>query len=214
MNLQLSTHRMDNNKGYIDEYENLTFHPYNILMFLMLFGICALFLSLSVAFIYTRVQADLPPVKLPSIFILNTLVLMGSSYTLWQAKKMFKADDTDGYKRMILFTVILSFVFLVLQIVGWNQLLASDYFIGKDNSTSYLYLISAVHFAHVVAGLPFLMMFLRAARKQMKDPVTVLVYFSDPAKRLNLRLLSIYWHFLDILWVYLVVFFWVNWLIR
>ena len=205
---------MDNNKGYIDEYENLTFHPYNILMFLMLFGICALFLSLSVAFIYTRVQADLPPVKLPSIFILNTLVLMGSSYTLWQAKKMFKADDTDGYKRMILFTVILSFVFLVLQIVGWNQLLASDYFIGKDNSTSYLYLISAVHFAHVVAGLPFLMMFLRAARKQMKDPVTVLVYFSDPAKRLNLRLLSIYWHFLDILWVYLVVFFWVNWLIR
>ena len=204
----------DQNKGYFDEYENLAFHPYNILMFLMLFGICALFLSLSAAFIYTRVQADLPPVKLPSIFILNTLVLIGSSYTLHQAKKMFKADDTEGYKTMILYTVILSFVFLFLQFIGWYQLLASDYFIGKDNSTSYLYLISFVHFAHVVAGLPFLMMFLRAARKQMKDPVTVLIYFSDPAKRLRLRLISIYWHFLDILWVYLVLFFWVNWLIR
>lgn len=202
------------NKGYIDEYENLAFHPYNILMFLMLFGICALFLSLSVAFIYTRVQADLPPVRLPSIFILNTIVLMGSSYTLHQSKKMFQADDTDGYKKMILYTVVLSFVFLILQFVGWYQLLASDYFIGKDNSTSYLYLISAVHFAHVVAGLPFLMMFLRAARKQMNDPVTVLIYFSDPSKRLRLRLLTIYWHFLDILWVYLVIFFWVNWLIR
>ena len=180
----------------------------------MLFGICALFLSLSVAFIYTRVQADLPPVRLPSIFILNTIVLMGSSYTLHQSKKMFQADDTDGYKKMILYTVVLSFVFLILQFVGWYQLLASDYFIGKDNSTSYLYLISAVHFAHVVAGLPFLMMFLRAARKQMNDPVTVLIYFSDPSKRLRLRLLTIYWHFLDILWVYLVIFFWVNWLIR
>ena len=205
---------MDNNKGYIDEYENLTFHPYNILMFLILFGICAMFLSLSAAFIYTRVQAALPPVKLPSIFILNTLVLMGSSYTLWQAKKMFQADDTGGYKKMILYTVILSFSFLLLQIIGWYELLGSEFFIGKDNSTSYLYLLSAVHFAHVVAGLPFLIHFLRAARKQMKDPVTVLIYFSDPAKRLNLRLLSIYWHFLDILWVYLVVFFWVNWLVR
>lgn len=204
----------DQNKGYFDEYENLNFHPYNILMFLVLFGICALFLSLSAAFIYTRVQADLPPVQLPSIFILNTLVLIGSSYTLHQAKKMYQADDTDGYKKMILYTVILSFLFLILQFIGWYQLLASDYFIGKDNSTSYLYLISFVHFAHVVAGLPFLMMFLRAARKQMQDPVTVLIYFSDPAKRLRLRLISIYWHFLDILWVYLVLFFWVNWLIR
>ena len=201
-------------KGYFDEYENLNFHPYNILLFLMLFGVVVLFLSLSVSFMYTRVQANLPPVQLPFIFILNTLILVGSSWTLWRANKAYKEDDTEVYKSMILYTVLLSFLFLVAQIVGWYQLFASDYFLGKDNSTSYLYVISAVHFAHVIFGLPFLIYFLYAARKKMIDPVTVLVYFSDPSKRLNLRLLTIYWHFLDLLWVYLVFFFWVNWLIR
>ena len=48
----------------------------------------------------------------------------------------------------------------------------------------------------------------------MKEPVSVLVYFSDPEKRLKLRLLTIYWHFLDGLWIYLVLFFWVNYLFR
>lgn len=199
---------------YFDEYENLSFHPYNILLFLLLFGVTVLFLSLSASFIYTRIQADLPPVKLPWIFILNTLVLIGSSWTLIQAKKAYKDDETDDYKNNILYTVILSFIFLGLQIIGWYQLLASDYFLGKDNSTSYLYVISAVHFAHVIFGLPFLLKFLHTARKKMIEPVSVLVYFSDPAKRLELRLLTIYWHFLDFLWVYLVLFFWANWLMR
>ena len=49
--------------------------------------------------------------------------------------------------------------------------------------------------------------FIYQARYHMKEPVSVLVYFSDPEKRLNLRLLGIYWHFLDVLWIYLVVFF-------
>jgi cytochrome c oxidase subunit 3 len=59
-------------------------------------------------------------------------------------------------------------------------------------------------------GLPFLYLFYRAAKKYMIDPVTVLVYFSDPEKRLKLRLLTIYWHFLDLLWIYLVLFFGIN----
>jgi cytochrome c oxidase subunit 3 len=64
--------------------------------------------------------------------------------------------------------------------------------------------------AHVIAGLPFLVMFYRTACKRMVDPVTVLVYFSDPEKRLKLRLLTVYWHFLDGLWIYLVLFLGIN----
>jgi cytochrome c oxidase subunit 3 len=70
-----------------------------------------------------------------------------------------------------------------------------------------------VHLAHVVAGLPVLIRFYVIAKKRMIDPVTVLVYFSDPEKRLKLRLLTVYWHFLDVLWIYLVVFFGINALI-
>ena len=197
-----------------NEYQSFAFHPYNILLILILFGICSLFLSLTIAFIYTRVQNNLPPIKLPNIFIINTIILVASSGTMVWAKRAYKADNTRAYQQALIYTIVLSFLFLIAQFFGWRELLMQDIFIASDNSASYLYLISGLHFAHVIAGLPFLCMFLWVAYKQMKEPVSVLVYFSDPEKRLRLRLLTIYWHFLDALWVYLVLFFWINYLVR
>jgi cytochrome c oxidase subunit 3 len=56
-------------------------------------------------------------------------------------------------------------------------------------------------------------MFAITAYKRMKEPVSVLIYFSDPAKKRKLNLLTTYWHFLDALWIYLVLFFLINSLI-
>ena len=108
----------------------------------------------------------------------------------------------------------MTIIFMICQYIGWSDLFSRQLFIGTDNSSSYLYLISGLHFAHVLTGLPFLILFLNTARIKMKEPVSVLIYFSDPEKRLKLRLLTIYWHFLDILWIYLVLFFFVNNLIN
>jgi cytochrome c oxidase subunit 3 len=87
-------------------------------------------------------------------------------------------------------------------------------YINSDTSAGYLYVISGLHFAHVIGGIPFLGYFIWQARKKMQEPVSVLVYFSDPEKRLKLRLLTIYWHFLDALWIYLVLFFFINYLVQ
>jgi cytochrome c oxidase subunit 3 len=199
---------------HYDEYQDFTFHPKNILLALLLISLAGLFLSLSAAFVYSRVQSGQPPIKLPGIFIFNTLILLGSSATMVWAKRAYKADHTLNYQRALVATMVLSVVFMIVQFIGWRQLFNQDIFINSSNSASYLYVISALHFAHVIAGLPFLGVFLWRARRDMKEPVTVLVYFSDPEKRLRLRLLTIYWHFLDALWIYLVIFFWVNYLIR
>lgn len=179
----------------------------------MLFGIAALFLACSGAFIYSRVQGGIPPVKLPLIFVFNTVVLLGSSYTMNLATKAYKEDETQKYQNALIYTIILSFVFMILQAYGWYDLFQNNIPITHSNTASYLYLISGLHFAHVIAGLPFLGWFLYTARKKMKEPVSVLVYFSDPEKRLKLRLLTIYWHFLDALWIYLIIFFYINYLI-
>ncbi len=200
--------------SYAQEFESFAFHPYNILLILVLFGLTVLFLSLSVAFIYTRVQSNLPPVQLPAIFIFNTLILLGSSATMLWAKRSYVNDHTENYQRALIATIVLSVLFMGAQYLGWTTLFRQNIFLDSDPSASYLYIISALHFAHVIAGLPFLAVFLYRAYKDMKEPVSVLVYFSDPAKRLKLRLLTIYWHFLDILWIYLVVFFYVNWLLQ
>ncbi|MFT4758768.1 MAG: cytochrome c oxidase subunit 3 [Paraglaciecola sp.] len=202
------------NQPRYDEYSNFAFHPYNILLMLTLAGVCALFLAFSGAYVYNGVQYNLPPVKLPTLFFANTLILLGSSYTMMWAKRSYLDDETQDYKKALVWTMVLSFIFLGMQFVAWSQLFSDDVFVNSNNSASYLYLLSGVHFAHVIAGLPFLGLFLWTAHKRMKEPVSVLIYFSDPEKRLKLRLLTIYWHFLDALWVFLVIFLWVNYLIR
>ena len=194
------------------EDRSLIFHPYNVIMVLSIASLSMLFLALTVSFIYARIHngAEMPPIHLPPVFLVNTLILLGSSVTLHQAKKYYQRDQTEHYQKALLYTILLSILFLISQYFGWKSLFENNIFVNSDQSASYLYAISILHFAHVIAGLPFLMLFLLTARRKMKEPVSVLVYFSDPEKRLKLRLLTIYWHFLDALWIYLVLFFLIN----
>ena len=131
-----------------------------------------------------------------------------------QAKKAYRADDTEGYKKNLLFTLSLSILFFIAQFIAWQILFANDINFQHSNTASYLIIISITHLVHVIAGIPFLAVFYYNARKRMVEPVSVLVYFSDPAKKLNLRLLTVYWHFLDALWIYLVVFFGLSYFIQ
>lgn len=195
------------NETWQKEDQQLLFHPNNILLVILLFGLSMLFLALTVSYAYTRVTMGIATINVPPLFFLNTLILLGSSYTMMQAKKAYLNDDTDGYQNQLKLTIMLSLVFMVMQAITWYMLFSMNkVYLQSSTASGYLYVVSIVHLAHVVAGLPFLYLFLRTAKKQMVDPVTVLVYFSDPEKRLKLRLLTMYWHFLDILWIYLVVF--------
>ena len=204
--------KSEEKKSY-SEYDNFTFHPYNVMLFLILMAITALFLSVAIAFIFIRLESGAGGIKIPLLFGFNTLILLASSYAMEQAKKNYKQDDTERYQKSLNYTIWLSLFFLVMQSIAWFQLFSQNVFFSTDNSASFLYVLSALHFAHVIAGLPFLYLFLRSAKREMNEPVTMLVYFSDPEKRLRLRLLSIYWHFLDGLWIFLVLFLLGNYLI-
>lgn len=193
--------------------DEFLFHPQNIMLFMLLLGLSGLFLALTIAYLYTRTTMHVAPVKIPFLFIFNTLVLLGSSYAMIRAKACYQNDDTRGYQRSLRFAIWLSLLFMALQTLAWWWLFKHNIGLNSSTTTAYLYVISFVHLAHVIAGLPFLILFYRTAKKRMVDPVTVLVYFSDPEKRLKLRLLTIYWHFLDGLWIYLVLFFGINYLI-
>lgn len=194
------------------EYDAPLFHPAKVFITLLLASLIMLFLFLTLGYLYTRLEQGIEPIKVPYIFLLNTLVLICSSYMIHRANDAYKEDDTEKYKSSLLLTVLFTLLFMLLQIVGWYQLMNVNdgYFSASDNARSYLQLISGFHFFHVFAGLPFLGLFYFIARKRMIEPVSVLVYFSDPEKRLRLKLLTIYWHFLDILWIYLVLFFFIN----
>ncbi len=182
-------------------------------MILLLAGISALFFGFSAAYIYSRFQHNLPPIQMPIAFAYNTVMLILASYCLKKALDFYKSDQTQKYQWSLALTLLLTVGFLLSQIYAWKQLYNLGIFVNHSNMASYLYIISIIHFAHVITGIPFLGIFLYHSIVHMKEPVSVLVYFSDPDKKRKLKLLTIYWHFLDILWVYLVLFFLVNQLI-
>ena len=117
-------------------------HPYRLFVYLLIGGITALFLSLSAAYAYSRVQFGFEPIKLPWIFLLNTLVLIASSYGLIVAKRDYKNDQTEHYKQTLFYVILLTLIFLIGQGYGWYQLLSQDIPVAHSNGASYLYLIT------------------------------------------------------------------------
>jgi cytochrome c oxidase subunit III len=191
---------------------NYLVHPQYIILTLVIAGVTALFLGFTGSYLYSRVQTGVAPVQLPSLFYFNTLIILASSFTLIMAKRFYLDDETEKFKIALWLTLILSIIFLALQYFAWLQLTDMKIEVNHSTLASYMYLISGLHFIHLVAGIPFLIHFIYVSHKRMKDPVTVLVYFADPDRYRALNILNIYWHFLDGLWVYLVAFFLLNYL--
>jgi Heme/copper-type cytochrome/quinol oxidase, subunit 3 len=185
-------------------------HPLYILITLVLGSVTALFLGFSVAYVYSRVQNGQSPVQIPVLFLTNSIFLLATSYLLKMTKSAYEGDRTTQYKGLLWGTLCLTLIFLICQIIAWRQMLDMNISLKGSNLGAYLYVISGVHFTHVVAGIPFLAFFIHDARKRLVEPASVLVYLSDPDKKRKLTILTIYWHYLDGLWIYLVLFFLIN----
>ena len=97
------------------------FHPYNVMLAFLLFGLSVLFLALTCAYVYTRVTMGVPPVRPPGLFLFNTLILLGSSYTMIRAKHCYLNDDTEGYQANLRFTIWLSVFFMAMQAFAVNK---------------------------------------------------------------------------------------------
>ena len=198
-----------------NDFRSLSTHPYSIMMYLVLAGLTMIFVGLSAAYLYTRLTTGVEPIKLPIIFLVNTIVLTGSSWALKKSKLFYLDDDTQGYQKALWGTLFLTLLFMVLQYYAWEILLAENPNLSNNgNMRGYVYAISVIHFLHIIGGLPFFFIFIYTAYMRMREPVSVLVYFTDPLKQLRLNLLILYWKFLDYLWIYLMVFFWGNYFIK
>ncbi|NNE15439.1 MAG: cytochrome c oxidase subunit III, partial [Saprospiraceae bacterium] len=142
------------------EERNYLLHPTYIMLGMLLAGVTALFLGFSGAYLYSRIQNNLEPLELPILFVFNTFILIIASYILIRAKQYYKSDDTKKYQISLGLALVITFVFLISQLIAWNQLYDQGIFINHSNMASYLYIISIIHFAHVIFGIPFLAIFL------------------------------------------------------
>lgn len=184
--------------------------------FALWLSMCAMFMAfagLTSAYIVRRAQPDWLEFNLPKAFIFSTIVIFTSSITMMLANHAYKNDMFHRFRMWLWLTFILGIAFFILQLQGWNQLEEMKVFwsgINSNPSASFLIVISGLHLAHIAGGLVFLAIALYRATFVFNDAADSAVKDIIPTKGIRMDLLVPFWHFVDILWLYLFVFFLIN----
>ena len=167
------------------------------------FGIISLVMSfagLTSAFIVSSSREDwLANFTLPSAFTYSTLIIILSSVMLFLAKQTLKKNQAAVTTSLLIAAFVLGIAFIYSQIQGFNQIIASGYnFTGPTSNItmSYIYVIAVVHILHVLAGIICLFIVI----------INLLNKKYSNENRLGFDLASNFWHFVDVLWVYLFFF--------
>jgi cytochrome c oxidase subunit 3 len=165
-------------------------------MWLGIGSIMMMFAGLTSALIVKKNQAQWFSYDMPQVFWFSSLAIILSSITLIMAGRSFRDRRMQQYRLRIAVTAALGLVFLALQAIGFVQLWNQGLTVNATVSVSFLYVIVGLHALHVLGGVVALIVLaLRAYSKRTK------FYGSTPV-----QLLSMYWHFVDVLWLYLLVF--------
>tara|TARA_B100001079_G_scaffold39725_1_gene31093 strand:+ start:24 stop:605 length:582 start_codon:yes stop_codon:yes gene_type:complete len=158
------------------------------------------FAGLTSAYVVSSSRADwLSQFKIPGSFTISTLFILLSSFSFYLAKKSLLSKNIKATKILILTTFMLALLFVYFQFRGFADIIAQGYyFTGAESSitTSFLYVLVLLHLAHLFAGIiALLVVYFRLVRGSYSGSNT-----------LGFELAHLFWHFLDILWIYLYLF--------
>ena len=184
----------------VNDQNRRKIHPHKFTLWVAMASILMMFAGFTSAYIVKRSDTNWLEFKLPPVFWYSTFVILLSSITVQLAVVSFKKRSMSRYRGFITVTALLGFLFIALQLVGFNYLQSHGVqLIGANSnpSASFLGVITGVHILHVVGGIVVLtVMFIRAYSRRLKS------YNIVP-----IEIASTYWHFVDAIWIYLFVFF-------
>jgi cytochrome c oxidase subunit 3 len=172
-------------------------NPKKFALLLFLATVLMLFAAWTSAYLVKRGDVAWTEIVIPNLFWVNTGVILLSSLTMIWAVRAAKKDDFEKVKLALTITTLLGIAFLIGQLLAYGQMIdMKEHFTGGPVSHSFVYVLSGAHGLHVLGGVIFLIV------------VTVAGYRSKVhSKRMNqIEMCAIYWHFLDLLWLYLFVF--------
>jgi cytochrome c oxidase subunit 3 len=176
---------------------NQKMHPHKFTLWIAIGSITMMFAGFTSAYIVKSNMAGWEPVQMPKIFYLSTILILVSSGTIYLSQKFFKEREMAKYRTLISITAVLGITFLITQFIGFSTLWQSKITFQDSVAGSFFYIISGVHGLHVVGGvIALIVIFLRAFNTKTR------YYSSAP-----IEVAATYWHFVDLLWIYLFVFF-------
>ena len=183
-------------------------HPHQILLYVSMIGSGVIFLFMIVAFTASRPeQMDFLKIEFPKSFIISTLVLLSSSFTVARVYPAYLNDNIEEIKKWLGITFLLGLLFSVLQFTGWQELQAKNILFNGQRSGAYLYVISGMHVIHMAGVLIFALYLLMEAHNISKDAVKHLMYATNPYQKVKFKMLNDFWHFVDVLWIVLFIYF-------
>ena len=183
-----------------EEQKSRTARSYKLILLFAMVSMIMMFAGLTSAFVVSKSRADwLKDFQLPTAFYYSTIAIIGCSVTFHLAKKAIQKNNQSKTTIFLLTTLILGLLFVVLQFVGFGQIVdAGHYFTGSGSSitTTFLYVVTVVHLIHLAGGVISLLLIIYNHFKQKYNS----------SQTLGIELGAMYWHFLDLLWVYLFLF--------
>ncbi|GAB3731032.1 cytochrome c oxidase subunit 3 [Spirosoma lituiforme] len=176
--------------------ETLSMNPRKFIMWLFIVSIIMLFAAMTSAYLVRRAEGNWLEYDIPAVFSYSSVVLAISSITMHWAYVAAKKDNFGSLKTAITITFALGMTFLYMQFQGWVELVNENVFFVGNPAGSFMYIFTGLHGFHLISGLIVLIFALVAAFR-----------FRIHGKNLNqLEIAATYWHFLDILWLYLFFF--------
>lgn len=178
---------------------------YRIGMWVGLASVTMMFTSLSSAYIVRASSAsDWIALPMPRVLILSTILILASSVTLEIARRKLKASLKKAYTQWVVVTVVLGVAFLASQLFAWQQLKAWGLYLSTNPHSSFFYLLTGAHAVHLAGGLLGLV-FLWLRSRWITTDAAIL-----KKRQASADAVSIYWHFMDALWIYLflLLFLW------
>lgn len=178
--------------------------PAKLNLWLFMLASSMLFAAMVSAFIVHRPDAQSRQAwtafDLPIFFLYSTIIVIASSITAFYAYKMAKNDELASNKNFLLITTILGFAFCISQYFGWKQMVSLELtFVNprpEDISASYVWVITMLHFIHILGGIGLLMAtWIQSIRLNVHKKSMGLMTITHT-----------YWHFVGVLWIFLYLF--------
>jgi cytochrome c oxidase subunit 3 len=177
--------------------QNKKIHPHKFTLWVGIGSIVMMFAGLTSAYIVKREQPGWTSFTTPIAFYYSTAIMLISSGTIFLAGKSFRERRMIRYQKLVAVTALLGMVFILLQYLGFRHLWLTGTTLHGSGAGQFLFVIAGLHALHVFGGVIALFtLWLRARNTRVRS------YNAVPVD-----VVSTYWHFVDLLWIYLLIFF-------
>jgi cytochrome c oxidase subunit III len=169
-------------------------------LFVLIAASTMVFAAFTSAFVVRRgLSDDWTSMPKPPVLFVNTVVLLLSSVVLDISRRALKSGNRSRFNLWWTLATGFGILFLIGQAYAWRLLKDAGFFVSTNPSSSFFYVLTASHAFHLLGGVTALVYVdIQALRLRL-----------GPAKRTAIDVTAIFWHFLDGLWVYLMVLFYV-----